>query len=192
MPPAAKFTKQEIIDAGLRIVREQGFFSLTARALGSKLGASARPIFTVFKNMDEVRGDVKGAARNIYNEYVKRGLNETPAFKGVGKQYILFAITEPKLFRLLFMDENDKIPTLNEVLPAIDENYERILASVEEGYGVGRDTAEKLYRHLWIYSHGIATLCATKTCIFTGEEISAMMTEVFTALLDKFKTTVKE
>ena len=47
----------------------------------------------------------------------------------------------------------------------------------------GKKIAEKLYRHLWIYSHGIATLCTTKMCRFTGEEISQMITEVFTSLL---------
>ena len=40
-----------------------------------------------------------------------------------------------------------------------------------------------LYRHLWIYSHGIATLCATSMCKFTGEEIGNMLTEVFKSLL---------
>lgn len=50
MPPKAKFAKEEIVNAALDIVRTEGFESLTARALGSKLGSSARPIFTVFQN----------------------------------------------------------------------------------------------------------------------------------------------
>ena len=43
MPPKAKFTKNEIINAGLEIVRRDGFEALTARALGAELGSSARP-----------------------------------------------------------------------------------------------------------------------------------------------------
>ena len=54
MPPKAKFTKDDIIQAGLDIVKENGMDALTARALGSKLGSSSRPIFTVFQNMEEV------------------------------------------------------------------------------------------------------------------------------------------
>ena len=44
MPPRAKFSREEIIKAGLDIVRENGLEALTARALGDKLGSSSRPI----------------------------------------------------------------------------------------------------------------------------------------------------
>lgn len=187
MPPKAKFTRKELIEAALEIVRNEGFPALTARALGRKLGSSARPIFTVFESMEEVQRNVIGAAKAIYMEYIKRGLCGTPAFKGVGTQYILFSINEPKLFQLLFMKENENVPELSAVLPLIDESYEEILSSVMDGYGLSTETAEKLYRHLWIYTHGIAALCATKMCRFTGEEISMMMTDVFVGLLKSLK-----
>lgn len=187
MPPKAKFTREEIIEAALEIVRSEGFPALTARALGTKLGSSARPIFTVFQSMEEVQQAVVEAAKAMYREYVKRGLSDTPAFKGVGTQYILFSVNEPKLFQLLFMGENIDVPELSDVLPIIEENYDEILSSVKDGYGLPLEIAEKLYRHLWIYTHGIAALCATKTCRFTGEEISVMMTEIFIGLLKSLK-----
>lgn len=183
MPPKAKFTKEEIITAALAIVREQGMEALTARALGSRLGSSSCPIFTVFQNMEEVQQEAVLAARALYKEYVGQGLQENPAFKGVGTQYILFAMQEPKLFQLLFMTEQENIPDLAHVLPLIDESYDEILLSIEEGYGIGKSCAEGLYRHLWIYTHGIAALCATNMCRFTGEETGRMMTEVFIGLL---------
>lgn len=189
MPPKAKFTKEEIIEAALEIVRNEGFFALTARALGARLGSSARPIFTVFQSMEEVQQAVIDAAKALYKEYIQKGLSDTPAFKNVGMQYILFSVNEPKLFQLLFMKEHTDVPELSAVLPIIDENYDAILLSVKEGYGVTRETAEKLYRHLWIYTHGIAALCATKTCRFTGEEISTMLTEVFVGLLKSLNQT---
>ncbi len=187
MPPKAKFTKEEIIEAALEIVRSKGFPALTARALGAKLGSSARPIFTIFQSMEEVQQAVTCAAKAMYREYVQRGLADTPAFKGVGTQYILFSMNEPKLFQLLFMEERIDVPELSDVLPIIDESYDAILSSVKDGYGLTVETAEKLYRHLWIYTHGIATLCATKTCRFTGGEISTMMTEIFIGLLKTLK-----
>lgn len=188
MPPKAKFSREEIIEAALGLVREEGFQALTARALGARLGSSARPIFTVFQNMEEVQQAVIRAARALYGEYVSRGLAEEMPFKGVGTQYILFAVKEPKLFQLLFMSERTEVPDLSGVLPLIDDNYEKILRSVREGYGIDNASAERLYRHLWIYTHGIAALCATGTCRFTGEEISGMMTEVFIGLLKTMKS----
>lgn len=187
MPPKAKFTKEEITSAALEIVRAESFESLTARALGKKLGSSACPVFTVFENMEEVQQSVMEAARACYKGYVERGLADQPAFKGVGTQYILFAIKEPKLFQLLFMSEQNVVPGLSGVLPLIEESYEKILSSITEGYALERRAAEKLYRHMWIYTHGIAALCATKMCRFTGEEISEMVTEVFVGLLSRVK-----
>jgi AcrR family transcriptional regulator len=187
MPPKAKFTKKEIVQAALEIVRADGISSLTARALGLKLGSSSRPIFTVFTSMDEVLQEVEEAAKILYREYIQRGLQDTPAFKGVGTEYIMFSVKEPKLFQLLFMREKEQVPDLANVLPLIDDNYEAILLSIKNGYGVSDDIAKNLYQHLWIYTHGIATLFATKMCRLTGDQINKMISEVFISLLKTMK-----
>lgn len=187
MPPKAKFTREEIIEAAFHIVKTDGFEALTSRALGTHLGSSARPIFTVFQSMDEVQQAVIEAAKALYKQYVDQGLMWGHPFKGVGTQYILFSIQEPKLFQLLFMTEQPRIPDFSGVLPLIEESYEEILLSIQNDYGMSRRLAEKLYHHLWIYTHGIATLCATKMCRFTGEEISSMITEVCMSILKNIK-----
>ncbi len=187
MPPKAKFTREEILEAALQIVKADGFEALTSRALGACLGSSARPIFTVFQSMEEVQQAVLEAAKALYKEYVDQGLTWEHPFKGVGTQYILFSIQEPKLFQLLFMSEQPNTPDLSGVLPLIEESYDEILLSIQNDYGISKLFAEKVYHHLWIYTHGIATLCATKMCRFTGEEISNMITEVCTSILKNIK-----
>ncbi|MCI8502092.1 MAG: TetR/AcrR family transcriptional regulator [Oscillospiraceae bacterium] len=186
MPPKAKFTRAEIVEAALELVKTEGISALTARSLGAKLGSSARPVFTVFRSMEEIQDAMIIAAKELYAGYIARGLAQTPAFKGVGTQYILFAAEEPKLFQLLFMAEQEDVPSLSGILPLIDDSYDLILRSVREGYGLSETVSKKLYRHLWIYTHGIASLCATKMCRFTGEEINEMMTEVFKSLLQTY------
>ena len=187
MPPKAKFTKEEITETAFNIVRADGFEALTSRELGIRLGSSARPIFTVFKNMEEVQQAVVESAKALYKEYVNKGLKEEHPFKGVGTQYILFSVNEPKLFQLLFMTEQSQKPNLSGVLPLIEESYEEILLAIQDEYEINELLAEKLYHHLWIYTHGIATLCATRMCSFTGAEISSMITEVFTSILKNIK-----
>ena len=187
MPPKAKFTKDEIIEGAVGIVREEGFSALTARVLGARLGSSARPVFTVFQGMEEVQQAVIRRAKEIYGEYVEEGLSDDIPFRGVGTQYILFSIREPKLFQLLFMKEQKKMPELSGVLPLIDDNYGKILLSIEQSYGLKGPSAERLYRHMWIYSHGIAALCATGMCRFTGEEIKGMLAEAGKGILKNMK-----
>lgn len=102
-------------------------------------------------------------------------------------QYIFFAVNEPKLFQLLFMTERSQIPNLSGALPLIGKSYDKILLSIQEDYGISEFLAKKLYQHLWIYTHGIATLCATRMCYFTDGEISSMITEVCTSILKNIK-----
>lgn len=187
MPPKSKFTRDEIILAAIQLVREQGIEAVRARELGARLGSSARPIFTVFQNMEEVKEELIKKAKSLYKEYVTEGLKEDLAFRGVGSAYIRFACEEPKLFQLLFMNEQEKGADLEHILPVLDENYEAILQSVQKPYGLEEEMARRLYQHLWIYTHGIATLCATEVCRFSGEEIQTMMTEIFKSLLEKVK-----
>ncbi|MDE6677100.1 MAG: TetR/AcrR family transcriptional regulator [Clostridia bacterium] len=181
MPPKAKFTKEEIIKAAVDLVRQRGIEAVTARELGAQLGSSARPVFTVFKNMDEVLSEVGRSAREPYNDYVAEGLKQEKAFKGVGMAYIRFAIEEPNLFRFLFMGEHDA--GVQKILPEIDDNYSAILSSITDDYGMTPQQAERFYRHLWTYSHGIATLCATGSCKFTMQEVSGLLNEAGRAFI---------
>lgn len=183
MPPKAKFTKQQIVDAALQIFRNEGMENLTSRNLGKKLGSSACPIFTVFSGMDEVQAAMVDEAKSIYRKYIDTGLAQDIPFRGVGEQYIRFAIDEPKLFHLLFMNESKGTPSANHILPLLDDSYDRILESIMKPFSIDRQTAEQLYCHLWVYTHGIACLCSTKTCAFTAQETTEMMSEVFLSLL---------
>lgn len=187
MPPKAKFTKEEVVDCAFELVREQGMEALTARELGNRLGSSARPIFTVFNNMDEVKDAVFQKALDLDAEYTKRGLQEKVPFKGVGMAYVKFAQDEPQLFRLLFMTKPKKsvsVPTMIEIFNSVCP----ISDSIEGPYKIDREQAAKLFQHMWIYTHGIATMCVNGLCTYTEEEISERLSEVFVALMDESKS----
>ncbi len=188
MPPKAKFTKEEIINAAFEITRRDGFDALTARSLAAELGSSPRPIFTVFNGMEEVQGEVKAAATKLYEQYEDEGMSGKKAFKGSGTGYIRFAAEQPKLFQLLFMKERESVPDLGNILSIIDNYYEKILGSVQSEYGFSTETAKNIYLHMWIYSHGIASLLATKVCGFTQEDVSKMLDDVGASIIRKYKS----
>ena len=103
MPPKVKFSKQEIVDAAVRVARDKGIDGVTAREIAAELGVSTRPIFTYFDTMDEVKVEVFQTAKELYRAYVERGLAGPIPFLGVGQQYIRFAHDEPELYKLLFL-----------------------------------------------------------------------------------------
>lgn len=121
MPPKPKFTREEIVAAALELVSAKGMEALTSRDLGAQLGSSARPIFTVFRNMEEVQQAVQQAAMERFNAFAQKAMQYTPAFKQFGMQMLLFAQEEPKLFQLLFMSENEQAKSFRDVLAALSQ-----------------------------------------------------------------------
>lgn len=188
MPPKPKFTRDEIIEAALKIAADKGIRALTSRELGAALGSSARPIFTVFKNMDEVCSEVRKAALDKFNAYAEKAAVYTPVFKQIGLQMIFFAMEQPKLYRLLFMSEKPEASTFDDVFENLGEIATLCVEVIQQEYGLSQDDAMLLFRHVWIYTYAIGSLIATKVCSFTADEIQDMLSREFVAMLTLIKS----
>ena len=183
MPPKPKFTKEEIVAAALELVSKNGIESLTARELSLYLGSSARPIFTVFKSMEEVAQAVREAAMDKYEEFVSRALDYFPEFKKYGMQMVAFSKQEPKLFQLLFMMENKSAKSFQDVFPILGKTAKACIEIIERDYKLEPDMAMLLFEHAWIHSFGICVMCAMGTCRFTDDEISEMLSDNFMGMM---------
>lgn len=188
MPPKPKFTKEEIIENAFSIVAKKGIDALTARELGNSLGSSPRPIFTVFENMEEVCASVKAEAMKYFDGYTKKFDNDMPDFKQIGMKMVLFGIEEPKLYQLLFMEENKNVSSFEDVFKKLGKPAEDSINIICKDYDLSFEDAKKLFENMWIYTFGIGTLCATKTCCFSKEEISKMLTFQFEATINFLKS----
>lgn len=188
MPPKPKFTREEIIAAALRLVSKRGVDALTAQALGQELGSSARPIFTVFQNMEEVRKEVRLAALHQFECFAEKATHYTPAFKQFGMQMILFALEEPHLYRLLFMEGDGQAHGFAEVFANLGEPAGVCVDILRKEYGLSGEEAMALFRHVWIYTYGIGSLCATGMCRFPEEEINDLLGQDFMAMLARIKS----
>ena len=183
MPPKPKFTKEEIVAAALELVSKNGIESLTARELSLYLGSSARPIFTVFKSMDEVAQAVRESAMDKYEEFVSKALDYFPEFKKYGMQMVAFSKQEPKLFQLLFMTENKSAKSFQDVFPILGKTAKACIDIIERDYKLEPDMAMLLFEHAWIHSFGICVMCAMGTCRFTDDEISEMLSDNFMGMM---------
>lgn len=188
MPPRPKFTREQIVSAALELVREQGMGALTSRDLGARLGSSARPVFTVFRSMEEVQQAVRAAAEARYSAFVERALNDTPVFKQFGMRMVLFANEEPKLFQLLFMSESGRPRSVEEMFNGLGETAQLCVDVIMADYGLDEPDARQLFRQMWIYTYGIGALCATGMCRFTEDEISDMLGQEFMAMIALVKS----
>ena len=183
MPPKVKFSKETMIGTALQLVREKGMASLTAGAL-EKLGATPRVIFGQFANMSELQAEVIIAAEMVVVEYIRKSLEDEKPFRYVGVAYILFASKEPQLFQLLFQNPSkDPIRRFQDFLPMKDHSYQLVLDSIVADYPLTLEEASRLYQHLFIYSHGMASLVASGIYQFSMEEVIGLLTEVCQSLI---------
>lgn len=184
MPPKPKFTREEIIDAALSIVSERGVDALTARELGEKLGSSARPIFTVFKNMEEVQAEVRAAAMRRFEVITPADADgDMPLFKQVGVRMVRFGLQEPKLYQLLFMQENRGANSFDDVFGALGTAADLCIDVLCRDYALSRADAKALFEAVCIYTFGVGALCATGVCRFSEERLSQMLTTEFQAMM---------
>jgi len=187
MPRKALYEREAVIVAALKIVREMGFGALSARLLAKKLGCSVAPIFSLFSDMEELQEKVIEKMKEVYSSYVLEGLKSTVPFKGVGTAYIRFAVEEPNFFKALFMCDNKNF-NMDIVLSGVDDNYSAIFNSIVNSYGLTYADSQRLYLHMWIYTHGIAVLSVTGTCTFSPEEIDKMISEACASIVKNMKS----
>ena len=91
MPRVSSYSKEDIVAAGLKLVRRNGESALTARNLAQELGCSTSPIFTAFDNIEEIKLAVRKAASAAFLEYEEGALDFVPAFKEYGMRLVRFA-----------------------------------------------------------------------------------------------------
>ncbi len=183
MPPKPKFTREEIVATALELVSKKGVNALTARELGTALGSSARPIFTVFDSMEELHEEVRKAAMLRYKSYVDKDNHSMPLFKQVGMQMVLFGSKEPKLYQLLFMRENRNAMSFEDVFNGLGSVATDCVDLLCKEYSLTAAQAKLLFENVWVFTFGVGTLCATRVCNFSEEELSNMLTTEFNAMM---------
>lgn len=179
MPPKFKFTKDEIINAALNVTRNNGISGLTARALAAELGCSVKPIFGLFKNMEEVQQEVLTASNLLYQNYLREDMAEGkyPPYKASGMAYIRFAKEERELFKLLFMRDRS-----NEKIKENKEEIKPLMQLIQQNLGISEDEAYLFHLEMWLYVHGIATMIATSYLDWDDEFISGVITDAYMGL----------
>lgn len=188
MPPKARYTREEIVEIAFQMTRENGIESVMARELGKRLGTSSSPIFTAFKNMEELQEEVRKLAMKKFEEYVGEAVDYWPAFKKVGMRMIQFAMEEPKLFQFLYMREHKNSQTYEGMLEELGDLSQICVEFIEKEHNLDRKDAEALFRQTWLHTFGICVLIVTKVCVFTQEEISEMLSVEFQGALMLIKS----
>lgn len=185
MPPKIKITREEIIDAAIKIIREHGYEKLNARSLAKELGCSVQPIFREFSNMEDLKKAVMEEVGKFYSKYLLDSISKDDSLIGLEMAYIRFAQEEKNLFRMIHMSDRIGISGAGE-FTGVGINHE-IVKAMADVTGLSLEKAASLYTGTFFAAHGIAAMLATNHCAFKDEEIMGIIGNVFDGLVMKLR-----
>lgn len=183
MPPKIKITKEDIVNAAVGIVRENGAEAINARTVASVLNCSTQPIFFNFSTMEDLRLAVVQKADAMCNEYRRREVENGrfPIYKASGMAYIRFAKEEKELFKLLYMRDRAR-----EAVPEDSALVDEMAAIVHGNTGLDGSDAKVFHLEMWAFVHGIATMFATGFLDLEWELVSKMLTDCYQGLKKQY------
>ena len=136
--------------------------------------------------------EVRLAAMRYFENFQGVTEEDMPVFKRVGMQMVLFAVQEPKLYRLLFMQENHTAVSFDDLFGKLGSNAQFCMDAICRDYQLSPEEAGILFENVWIYTFGIGTLCVTGVCSFSQEKLGEMLTTEFKAMMTLLKCEKKK
>ena len=153
MPPKFKFSKEEIVKSGFKIVRRKGWGALTTRSLAAELGSSSRPIYSFFRSMAELEEEIVQKAVDLLYKYMTRKQTGDPWIDhGIG--YVMFAFKEKHLFRAV--NDEKHIVFFKKYGDVIWHKLTVFLAGYPAFKGLSDEQIYKIQGMRWLFAHGLA------------------------------------
>ena len=107
--------RQELIEAGIRMVQQVGIEKLSLRKLAACCGVSEAAPYSHFSNKDEFVSAMQEFVTEQLLACLKGAVEQTEyqdsplAILNMGKAYVLFFIKNPEYYNFLFMQQGVRI-----------------------------------------------------------------------------------
>lgn len=177
MPAIIELSKKQVVNEALKIVNEKGWDSLNARGLAKNLCVSTKPLYRIFGGMEEIKIEVYKEIYIVYDNYVNENIDNKNPLLSICISYVEFAQQYKNLFVSLFLSNNLKWSSVDEVL---DEKWNQAtIVNLVNKQGMTFKEAKKLFIDLWLYSNGLATLVATNEMKMSQNEIRERIVEIY-------------
>lgn len=180
MPAVRKVSKEQIIDAAVEVLRDDGFSAINARSVAKKLGCSTQPIYFSFQSMDELKAALSERAIRMHTRRVRDSLRahegNDSRYSSYGMGFVRFAAEEKQLFRWLYLEDHQLGPYQNDVL------LPEIIAVIVEEFGYSEEVARRFHQDMTYFTYGLAILANTDHLHLTETELREAFRREFRAL----------
>lgn len=180
MPRKEKYIKSDLLKLGVKFVKKHGIEKLNARDLAKFIGCSTQPIFRNYNGLNEYKLDLKTEMHNDYEKFIEKYVDKDNYLLTISYAYALYAKDESNLFRALFITDLAGTRTIEEV---VNSSWNReTIEMTKEKFNLSMDNAEKLYRDVRFYTHGIACQLCCKSIKLSNDELYNLIENIIQEL----------
>ena len=181
MPAVVELSKDRIVKVAVKMVNEKGWDSINARSLAASLGVSTKPLYRIYSNMDEIKEDIYKEISHQYDEFLTSRIDSKKALLTLCIAYVEFALEYKNLFISLFLSNNLKWKSIENVL---DEKWNQgTIINLVNKHGYSFEEAKNLFMNMWLYANGLATLIATNDITMDDQEVLIRLVKYYKILV---------
>ena len=176
MPSSPKIKKEDMLQAALKLVAENGYAALNIKAVAKELGCSTAPISWQFGGMDGLREElISYVEQYVENMYYSQSNNEFTTFEQRGKGTIDLALENPNLFRFLYTGERSQLLSTGFELHMDSLDADNLYQKMAEMLGITPKQVMDFAMTMMVYTQGIGTLIASGIVKDTKENMYRML-----------------
>ena len=176
MPSSPKIKKEDMLQAALEIIIQDGYAALNIKAVAKKLECSTAPISWQFGGMDGLRQElIPFAEQYVEDTYYSLNENEFATFEQRGKGTIDLALEKPYLFRFLYMGERRPHLITGFELQPDDSGGINVYKKIADMLEITVKQAMDFAMTMMVYTQGIGTLIASGIVKDTKENMYRML-----------------
>lgn len=169
--------RQALIDAGVRIINEEGEQSLSLRKAAAACGVSHSAPYAHFKDKKELLDAIKVSVTEQFSAYLfeavekEKGESTEKAIVTMGRSYVKFFIENPDYYQFLFYNQGITIhltagETHDEDYPPylmLKELFFRFLE--ENNLSLSEEEKELRLIKIWVTVQGVASIACMKNVV---------------------------
>lgn len=125
--------KDDIFRGATNVIRKNGESALTVRNIAKELDCSTQPIYSEFKNLEQLREELSDSIRKTYLHFCCSN------YKDLAQRFLLFAKKEKELFRFIYLRRRRPEKKMLD-----DANYERTVSLLSRNLELSPDRSRNL------------------------------------------------
>ncbi|MDY5252161.1 MAG: TetR/AcrR family transcriptional regulator [Erysipelotrichaceae bacterium] len=180
MAPRKTIHQTMILDGAISVMEQLGYEKLSVRNIANQLKISTQPIYTEFKNIEDLKQHLVKYIQNNYLQQPKK------TYKDFALCYLYFAKEHKELFKFLYLRKRNGMKELDDI------NYELAISFLAESLDLDTKIAKDLHQRMQIYCYSLGVMIATDYQEYSYDQINTELSHIFRIMLSYYKQITNE